>query len=324
MKTIIVDTLGNDRGSEVIISAIKDFKMENPNINIIAVGDKKTNDALKNICEVVYAPDVISMEAGPIETMRMTNSSLYAAVDLLSKHRGDALVSCGSNGGLVTISMSLLGLVEGIIKPAFVVQLPSIVKKKRTLLLDIGANNQNSPEELAQFAYMGEVYSKCVLGNQNPRIYLLSDGREEGKGSPVNKHAYILLKNNPHFCGNIEAKEVLNGEADVVVCDGFSGNILLKSIEGTTKLFRTLIAEAFNKNEKTRAAYGQMREEIESINALMDYKTAGGAMLLGVNGIAVMAHGNASSFTFKNAIYLALNLVNDEIDKKILGGLKNE
>ena len=197
-------------------------------------------------------------------------------------------------------------------------------KGKKVVILDIGANNENSPEELVQFAVMGELYSRYIFNVENPKIYLLSNGTEEGKGSPSGKQAYKLLKDNPNFKGNIEARNALSGEADVVVCDGFTGNIFLKSSEGMAKMMAGMMKNMFKKNLWTKIGYLHVKGGVKEMTETMDYKSTGGAMLLGINGIVVKAHGNSDTYAFRCALNVAKNLVNENIVDKISEGLKNE
>lgn len=324
MKNIIVDTLGGDNGSAPIIEAIKSFAAENKDFQVTAVGNKDELKELEGICEIVHAPDVVPMEAGPLEVMRMKNSSMYVANSLMKERKADAILSCGSTGGFLSCATLMLKTSENVKRAAFVAPFPTKIKGKKVVILDIGASNENSPEELAQFAVMGGLYSKYIFNVENPKIYLLSNGTEEGKGSPAGKQAYKLLKGNPNFQGNIEARNALSGEADVVVCDGFTGNIFLKSSEGMAKMMAGMMKAAFKKNLWTKIGYLHVKSGINEMTETMDYKSTGGAMLLGINGIVVKAHGNSDAYAFRCALNVAKNLVNADIVNKISEGLKNE
>lgn len=324
MKNIIVDTLGGDNGSAPIIEAIKSFAQENKDYQITAVGNKDELKELDGICEIVHAPDIVPMEAGPLEVMRMKNSSMYVANSLMKERKADAILSCGSTGGFLSCATLMLKTSENVKRAAFVAPFPTKIKGKKVVILDIGASNENSPEELAQFAVMGGLYSKYVFNVENPKIYLLSNGTEEGKGSPSSKGAYKLLKDNPNFKGNIEARNALSGEADVVVCDGFTGNIFLKSSEGMAKMMSAMMKSAFKKNLWTKIGYLHVKSGIQEMVETMDYKSTGGAMLLGINGVVVKAHGNSDAYAFRCALNVAKNLVDGNIVSRISEGLKNE
>lgn len=324
MLKIVVDTLGGDLGSKPVVSAIKNFLNKNKDVEVIAVGNEEELKELKGLCEVVHAPDIVPMEAGPIEAMRMKNSSLYVATKLVKDNKYDALVSAGSTGGLLSLSTLMLKNAPNVKRAAFIAPFPTKIKGKKVIILDIGANNENSPEELVQFATMGALYDKYIFNVNEPKVYLLSNGTEAAKGSPVGKEAYKLLKDNPLFKGNIEARSALSGEADVVVCDGFTGNIFLKSSEGMAKMMSTFIKDIFKENLWTKLGYLHVRKGMNNMVETMDYKSTGGAMLLGVNGIVVKAHGNSDDYSFGCALEVARKLAANDICTKISEGLKSE
>lgn len=319
---IIVDTLGSDLGSTPIKKAIISFLNKNKDCEIIAVGNKEELKELESRCEVVEANGIVPMEAGPLEVMRMKDSSMYTSIKLISEGKGDAVVSAGSTGGFLSASTLILKTVDGVKRAALVSPFPTKTKGKKVVILDIGANNENSPEELVQFAVMGNEYAKCVLGVDEPKIYLLSNGTEEGKGSPVGKQAYKLLKDMKNFEGNIEARNALSGEADVIVTDGFTGNVLLKSTEGVAKMMSGMIKDAFKKNLWTKLGYLHVKKGMDNMSETMDYKSTGGAILLGVNGVVVKAHGNSDAYAFECALNVAKRMTENKIIERISQGLK--
>ena len=323
MLKIIVDTLGADQGSAPIIKAIKKFLAENDDVQITAVGNQEELKELENICEIVHAPDIVPMDAGPLEVMRMKNSSLFVANSLMKERKADAVVSAGSTGGFLSCATLLLKTAPNVKRAALVSPFPTQIKGKKVVILDIGANNENSPEELVQFAVMGSLYSKFICNVDKPKIYLLSNGTEPSKGSPSGKQAYKLLQNHEGFMGNIEARNALSGEADVIVSDGFSGNIFLKGSEGIAKMMSSMIKEAFTENLWTKIGYLHVRKGMKRMTEVMDYKSTGGAMLLGINGIAVKAHGNSDDYAFGCALKVAKNLAKNNIVQKISEGLAN-
>ncbi|HPS19031.1 MAG TPA: phosphate acyltransferase PlsX, partial [Bacilli bacterium] len=286
---LVVDTMGGDLGSGVIVAGILDFLKVNPDVEIIAVGKKEELTALEGICRIVDAPDIVPMEAGALEVLRLKNASMTVALKLLKEEQLDGVISCGSTGGFLATSTITLKLIPGVRRAALVAPFPSQMKGKKVVILDIGANNENSPEELAQFAIMGRLYSQSIFGIENPSLYLLSNGSEEGKGSPEIKEAQKLLHDFPGYQGNIEARVALDGRADVIVTDGFTGNIFLKGTEGIAKTMANLMKQAFKKNLWTKLGYLHVRKGINAISETMDYKSTGGAMLLGVNGVVVKA-----------------------------------
>ena len=321
MIRIAVDTLGSDNGSKDIVQGILDFLKVHNDVQIFAVGKKEELTRLEGKCEIVDAPDIVPMEAGPLEVMRMKNSSMYQTVMLAKEGKVDAVVSSGSTGGFLSSSTLLLKTIPGVNRAAFIAPFPTKNKGHYVVILDIGASNENSPEELKQFALMGSLYSKHILGVENPRVYLLSNGTEPLKGSPEGKQAYKLLQSNPNFKGNIEARNALSGEADVIVTDGFTGNVFLKSSEGMAKMMAGFIKNAFKKNLWTKLGYLHVRKGIKEMSDTMDYKSTGGAMLLGVNGVVVKVHGNADAWSMFCAINVARKLVESDIQTKIKEGI---
>ena len=321
MIRLAIDTLGGDNGSAPMVEAILDFLKVNKDVSIVAVGKKEELSKLEGVCEIVDAPDIVPMEAGPLEVMRMKNSSMYKTVMLIKEGKVDGVVSSGSTGGFLSASTLLLKTIPGVNRAAYVAPFPTKIKGKFVVVLDIGASNENSPEELKQFALMGSLYSRYILGVEDPKVYLLSNGTEPGKGSPESKQAYKLLSDNPHFKGNIEARNALSGEADVIVTDGFTGNVFLKSSEGMAKMMSGFFKEAFTKNLWTKLGYLHVRKGIKNISEIMDYKSTGGAMLLGINGVVVKVHGNADAYSTFCAMRVAKKLAESKLTEKIKEGI---
>lgn len=323
MIKIAVDCMGGDNGSSIVVEAIKTFKKNNPDISIAAVGKKEELISLEGLAEIVDAREVIPMDAGALQVMRMKDSSMNKALKLMKDEHYDAVVSCGSTGGFLSASTLILKLIPGVKRAALVNPFPTKIKGKKVTLLDIGANNENSSEELVQFAKMGRLYSKAVFGIEEPSVYLLSNGAEEEKGAPEVKGAHKLLKemNFPNFKGNIEARYVLDGTADVVVSDGYTGNIFLKGTEGAAKFLGGMMKKAFKKNLWTKLGYLHVKKGIDEINETMNYKSAGGAMLLGVNGVVVKGHGNSDAYAFSCALEVAKKLAMSNIVEAIKKGM---
>ena len=320
---IAVDTLGGDNGSKPIVEAILAFLKNNPDIKVVAYGKREELLELEGHCEIVEARNIVPMEAGPLDVLRMKDSSMYQAVySAKTDPEVDAIISCGSTGGFLSAATLVLKTIPGVNRAALVAPFPTMVKGKKTVILDIGASNENSPEELVQFAMMGELYSRYIFDVKEPKVYLLSNGTEPGKGSPVSKQTYKLLENNPHFQGNVEAREALHGNADVIVTDGFTGNIFLKSSEGMAKMMSGMIKSAFKRNLWSKLGYLHVKKGIKEMSETMDYKSTGGAMLLGVNGVVVKAHGNSDAYSFECALNVAKKLVESDLVNKIKEGVK--
>ena len=323
---IAVDAMGGDNGSSVVIEAIKEFKKDYPNDEIIVFGKKEELEDLSSICRVVDAPEIVPMEAGALEVIRLKNSSMCKAINTMKEEGFDAIVSMGSTGGFLSAATLILKTISGVKRSALVTAFPTKIKGKKVVVLDVGANNENNAEELVQFAYMGKAYNEALFNIKEPKTYLLSNGAEAHKGSPLVKEAHKLLLDNqfPGFMGNMEARDVLNGDADILVADGFSGNVLLKGMEGVAKMMSSMIKANFKANLWTKLGYLHVRKGFKNMSETMDYKSTGGAMLLGINGVVVKAHGNSDAYSFKNALRVAHMMVEYDVVNKIKEGLAHE
>ena len=321
MKKYVVDAMGGDNGSSIVVDAIKKYRSQNEDVFFFVVGNENELECLKNVdrIEIIPSKSIMKMDATPLEAMHMRDSSMYLAFETLINKKADAIISAGGTGAFLSLATIKLRLIEGLRRAALIAPFPTLQKGKKTCLLDIGANNENSPEELVSFAKMGKLYVEAVYDIKEPKIYLLSNGTEEHKGSPISKATYQLLKeqNFPGFQGNIEAREALNGEADVIVMDGFTGNVFLKSSEGMAKMMSSLIKKAFNRNLLTKIGYLFARKGFKELQETMDYKTTGGAMFLGVNGVVVKAHGSSDAYSFYHAIKVADALARKDIVSQI-------
>lgn len=317
MISIALDMMGGDLGLEATIEGAKLFHQSHPEVKLIFVG--KADSLPKDFGEIVEAKDVVPMDAGPLDALRMKESSMYKAVELVKSGTAQGVVSCGGTGAYLSCATVRLRMIEGIKRSALVTPMPTKVKGKRVVFLDCGANNENSPDELEQFGVMGSAYCKAVFGIESPEVYLLSNGSEEHKGSPEGKEAYKLLANNDkvNFKGNIEANEALTGKADVIVADGFSGNVLLKASEGVAKVMGGMMKGAFKRNLLSKIGYLFCRKGIREMSDTMDAKKIGGAMLVGVNGTVVKAHGNSNGEAFFHAIEVAYKLIQNDLLGKI-------
>ena len=324
MVKIAVDTMGGDNGSKIVVTAIKDFLKKHKDVEIIAVGKEEELIELKGLCEIVDARDVVPMTAGALEVLRMRNSSMVKAISLVKEGKAEAVVSCGSTGGFLSASTITLKMIPGVKRAALVTGFPVREKGKYLTVLDCGANIENSAEELTQFALMGRLYSKASCGIENPSVYLLCNGAEDEKGTNEIKEANKMLRqsNFPNFGGNIEAREaIMNQDVDVVVANGFNGNIFLKTAEGTAKFITNLLKESFKTNILTMIGYVFSKKGINKLKNQLDYKAIGGALLLGVNGVVVKGHGNSDAYSFNSALKVAYKMVKDEVVNHIKEGI---
>ena len=325
MIKIVVDAMGGDNGSSIVVEAAKKFLEDYKDVELTLVGKKEELSSLESSCRIIDARDIVPMEAGALEVMRLKNSSMMVAIRTLKEEGLDAVVSCGSTGGFLSAATINLKMIPGVKRAALVAPFPTAIKGKNVVILDIGANNENSAEELAQFALMGKLYSQSVYSVEKPNVYLLSNGVEEGKGAPEVKEAYKLLKDSGFegFKGNIEARYALSGDADVVVADGFTGNIFLKGNEGIAKLMSSLIKKAFKRNLWSKLGYLHVRKGMKEMSETLDYKKTGGAMLLGINGNVVKAHGSSDAEAFYYALLVAKKLAEKDVVNQIKKGLEN-
>lgn len=322
MIKIVIDMMGGDNGIDATIDAVKRFLNEVPDAEIIAVGDKDKITGFSNRVTVVPSSFVVPMECSVLEAMRNKDSSIYKAVEAVKEYKADAIVSAGSTSAFLSLVTLIIKRVDGVDRPALITPFPTLKEGKNVVLLDVGASNVNTPTELFQFAKMGQAYYKAMYCKENPNVYLASNGSEEGKGSPVSKEAYELLKKEPGFEGNIEARYVLKGDADVVVFDGFTGNIFLKSSEGMAKMMSGLLKVSFTSSLSCKIGYLFAKKGIKQLKNKMDYKKVGGAFLIGVNTIPVKAHGNANAESFYYSMMIAYNLAKKNIVNEIKNNLK--
>jgi len=326
MSRLIVDAMGGDNGSKAVVEAVLNYLVKKPETSFTVVGKKEELSELEGKCEIIDARDVVPMEAGALEAMRMKDSSMYKALALYKEGGYDGIASCGSTGAFLSLATLILKTIPGIKRAALVAPFPTKVKGKYVIVLDAGASNENSPEEMVQFAVMGRYYYQAVYDKAEPGIYLLSNGSEDHKGSPNGQVALKLLRGLklPGFKGNIEARYVCAGEADVVVADGYTGNIFVKSSEGMAKIVGGMIKSTFKKNFFTKLGYLFVRKGMKEMTATMDYRSTGGALFLGINGNVMKIHGNADAYCFESGLTCLDKLVQGQVVEKIKESLKNE
>lgn len=321
MIKLVIDMMGGDNSTKATIGAVNRFLDEIKDAEIIAVGDEKELISLKDKVKIIPSMSIVPMECSVMEAMRNKDSSIYKAVRAVIDEKADGIVSAGSTGAFFSLVTLIAKKIEGIDRPALITPFPTLKENKYAVLLDVGASNENKPEELVQFAKMGRAYYKAMYDAKDPNFYLCSNGSEEGKGSPLVQDAYKLMKDMEGFKGNIEARYVLSGDADVVVFDGFTGNVFLKSSEGMAKMMSSMIKDAFTSSFSSKMGYLFAKKGFNQLRAKMDYKKVGGAFLIGTNTIPVKAHGNANEESFYYSIMIAYNLakkhINDEIKKNL-------
>jgi len=324
---IVVDAMGGDNAPrETVLGAVK--ACEKMDIQIIMVGKRQEiepmlSEVKNSIIEVVDAQEVISTDESPVSAIRKKkDSSIVKGLGLLKDMQADAMVSAGSTGALMAGGLFILGRFEGIDRPAIAAVIPS--KKDPVLLLDIGANSDVKPRNLVQFALMGSLYASEVLKRKNPRVGLLNIGVEEEKGNSVIKSAYSILKGikDINFAGNIEARDFFNADADVVICDGFTGNIFLKTVEG----FGMYIFDSLKQEVKKKITYSLgallLMPAMKAVKSSMDYSEYGGAMFLGLNGVVIKCHGSSERYAIYNGIKAAKRFAEVDINSKLKKSLE--
>ena len=322
---IAVDAMGGDSPLTVQIEASLQAISELGTDVVLVGAEDQIKEVLKqhsfdqNKLRIVNSTETVEMNDSPATALRQKkNSSIKVAVDLLATGEADAVVSAGNTGAAMATAKFVLKSVEGIERPAIATLMPSIHRNHPFVLLDIGANTDCKPLYLFQFALMGDAYARTLLHLDNPRVALLNNGEEEGKGYLQLKETYDLLKQSTlNFTGNIEGKSMFKDIVDVVVCDGFIGNIALKVAEGTFDFVRSVLREEVDNTLLAKIGYQAMRGPFRALRQRADYSEVGGAPLLGVNGIVIICHGSSRVHTIRNAIKHAQECAEQKLNEKI-------
>jgi glycerol-3-phosphate acyltransferase PlsX len=320
---IAVDAMGGDHAPHEIVKGAVLAATEYP-IEVLLVGQEEVvhkslagiNSTARNI-EVVDAREVVEMDDNALTPLRRKrNSSVRVCANLVAEGRADAFVSAGNTGATWTSARAVMGMIEGVSRPALAAILPRL--KGHTVLLDVGANVDAKPNHLREFAVMGHFYAQMLFGIEAPRVGLLSIGEEEGKGNELTKETYRVLKETGlNFIGNAEGRDVYNGNADVVVCDGFIGNVVLKASEALGDFVSTTLREEIMRSWRRKIGGFLAKSAFEGLKKRMDYSEYGGAPLLGVKGGCIVCHGRSNAKAIKNAIRVARNFAINRIDAKI-------
>ncbi len=321
---IALDAMGGDHAPQEIVKGALLAAAEYP-IEVLLVGQEEVvrkelaaagASTPRNI-EVVDAREVVDMDDTAIAPIRRKrNSSIRICANLVSEGRADAFVSAGNTGATWTSARVVMGMIEGVSRPALAAILPN--SKGHTLLLDVGANVDAKPNHLREFAVMGHFYAQMVFGIASPRVGLLSIGEEEGKGNELTKEVFRVLKETGlNFIGNAEGRDVYNGNADVVVCDGFIGNVVLKASEALGEMITRTIREELMRNLRRKIGGLLAKSAFDELKARMDYSEYGGAPLLGVKGGCIVCHGRSNAKAIKNALRVAREFSLNRIDEKI-------
>jgi len=329
---IVLDAMGTDEYPVPDVAGAVQAAQEWPNDRIILVGREEMirsqlvdHDTAGLKLEVVHAPEIIEMDDKPAQAGRTKkNSSMHVGMGLVRDGQADAYVTAGNTGGVLAVAtLHTLRRIRGVKRPAMTAILP--LPAGHVVALDIGANADCRPEYLLQFATMGDIYARAVLGCASPRVALLSNGEEPGKGNTLVKDAYKLLADSDlNFVGNFEPKEALAHHADVVVGDGFTGNIFIKTLEATAKMLTDLIRQEIKANPVTAVGGLMAKPAFGRVARTVDPFEVGGGPLLGVNGVVIVAHGRSNARAIKNAIGQARKAVQGGVVKAIRTGLANQ
>ena len=321
---IAVDAMGGDLGPSVVVEgAVRALKELNGKARILLFGDEAIikSELLKFGTDdlpltIVHAPEQIGMDEPAVAFRRKKNSSIAVATRMQKENETDAFVSAGNTGAVVAASLLSLGRLSGVDRPAIATIVPN--EFGGCLMLDVGANSECKPIHLVQFGIMGSIYAKHFLNRPEPRVGLLNIGEEGTKGNDLAVEAHKLLSVSPlRFVGNVEGHDVFRGSADVVLCDGFTGNILLKFMESVIDLLAGSIREQVSKSFRAKVGALIMKPTFRKLERMLDYAEYGGAPLLGIDGVCIIGHGSSSAKAVKNAIRVAVRFVERKVNDRI-------
>jgi glycerol-3-phosphate acyltransferase PlsX len=321
---VAVDAMGGDHGPSVVVAgalaAAREFGVE---LSLVGrAADIETALASRDhaglTIDIIDAQDVIEMDEHPaMAVRRKPKSSISRALKEVKEGHAGAMVSAGHSGAVLAASLGVLGRIPGVERPALAGVLPTL--RGNTIMVDLGAVTDPSATQLVQFAHMAKVYAEAALGKVNPTVALLSNGEEATKGNQLVQEAFLLLKQESgiHFVGNAEGADILRGSIDIIVTDGFTGNVALKSMEGTFSVFTEIIREEMTRSLPRKLAALLLKPAFRAIRGRLDYAEIGGAPLLGVNGVVIVAHGRSSEMAFMNAVGAGKRSAEQELPRKI-------
>lgn len=322
---IVVDGMGGDRGTSEVLKGVRLALDEMPEIEIVVVGKEEIikKELSKHKYDekrltVVNADEVIEMTDEPVSAVKKKkNSSMNIALELVKNGEGDAFVSAGNTGALISASQLKLRRIKGVLRPAIATVFPA--KGRNMVLMDVGATADTKPEFINQFAIIGSKFAEEILHRENPTVALLNIGSEDGKGNELTRGAHELMKKNKdiNFVGNIESRDMMFGKVDVVVTDGFTGNMVLKTSEGIAKYIFECLKEEIKNSFLAKIGVFFMMPALKRIKKKLDSSEYGGALFLGLNGISIKAHGNSDANGIKNAIRVAKEFTENRFVEKL-------
>ncbi len=325
MLTIAVDAMGGDHAPKAEVEGAIRAAVE-LNLRVLLVGQEdvvarelaRHPSASGLPIEIRHAPDVITMEDSAAKAVRSKkNSSIHVCARLVRDGEADGFVSAGNTGAVMATAKMIQGMIRGVQRPALASAFPTL-KGTPVVVVDVGANVDSTPMMLAQFAVMGEIYSRIIFHNRAPRVGLLSIGEEEHKGNDLTRAATPLLKTMPiHFIGNVEGRDIYSGLADVVVCDGFIGNVALKVSEGIVEMMQSMLRESLEATITRKLGALLSQQAYRDFRKRVDYSEYGGAPLLGVKGVSIICHGRSNANAIKNAVRVAAEFARGKLNEKI-------
>ncbi len=324
MYKVVLDVMGGDFAPSAILKGAKLALQEFSDLYLYLVGKESVLRSWENHKRVslIFAEEVIKMDESPGEALRKKkNSSIFKGLELLKNNEASAFVSAGNSGAVAAGSIFILGRLKGVRRPAIATLLPSI--KDPFVLIDVGANVDSKPLDLFIFGVMGKIFLEKVWGKENPKIALLSIGEESGKGNILVKKTHQLFKKSKlNYVGNIESRDMFKGEVDVIVCDGFIGNICLKLSEGLAEVIMEMLKNEVKKSFISIMGMFLAKNALKAFKKKSDWREYGGAPLLGVKGNVIIAHGRSDALAIKNAIKVAINSIKNDLVRKLEKAIK--
>ena len=325
MVRVAVDVMGGDFGPAPILEGILQAYKEKK-FSPILVGDPQKIEQLCDkellaVSKIVASSDIIGMDESATDAMKRKESSIFKAVNLVREGEADAVVSAGHSGASMSLATVRIGRLDGVTRPAIATLMPTHTQKK-TLVLDVGANVDSKSDHLFQFGVMGEAYVKNMFGVKKPKVGLLANGEERSKGNEAVKQAHELMKDLDYFVGNVEGNNIFDGSVDVVVCDGFVGNVLLKTGEGVADAIYQFMKSETKRSPIAIGGALLMKKVFKSLKKHIDYAEYGGAPLLGIKGCTIISHGKSNAKAIKNAVFQAVDYVESDVNTHIEHSLK--
>jgi len=327
---IVLDAIGGDHGPDELIGGAVEA-VDTGKVEVVLVGPREelagrlaavgAGRDFGGRLTIEHAPQCVAMDESPVEAVRKKpDASIMVAFDLVRKRQGNAVVSAGNSGATVAAAIKKLGRLEHVLRPGIASMFPTL--RQPAVMMDVGANVDCRPQHLAQFAVMAASFSQGVLGIEAPRVGLLSIGEETGKGNTLVKSAHDLLRQSRlNYLGNVEGRDVFQGNVDVIVCDGFVGNICLKISEGLADAAMQMLRNEITKTMRTKIGYLLARPAFRTFKKRVDYAEYGGAPLLGINGTGIICHGKSNALAIKNALLVAGEMVSSRVNGRISAAL---